>query len=48
MTIDLPRGPGLYLFVDGEGEVLYVGKATNIRARVRSYFGTGDSRRKVG
>ena len=48
MTIDLPRGPGLYLFVDGEGEVLYVGKAANIRARVRSYFGTGDSRRKVG
>ncbi len=48
MTIDLPRGPGVYLFVDGEGEVLYVGKATNIRARVRSYFGTGDSRRKVG
>jgi DNA polymerase-3 subunit epsilon len=48
MTIDLPRGPGVYLFVDGEGEVLYVGKATNIRARVRSYFGTGDTRRKVG
>ena len=48
MTIDLPRGPGVYLFVDGEGDVLYVGKATNIRARVRSYFGTGDSRRKVG
>ena len=48
LTVDLPRGPGLYLFVDGEGEVLYVGKATNIRARVRSYFGTGDSRRKVG
>jgi len=48
MTNDLPRGPGVYLFVDGEGEVLYVGKATNIRARVRSYFGTGDSRRKVG
>ena len=48
LTNNLPRGPGLYLFVDGEGEVLYVGKATNIRARVRSYFGTGDSRRKVG
>jgi DNA polymerase-3 subunit epsilon len=48
LTIDLPRGPGVYLFVDSEGEVLYVGKATNIRARVRSYFGTGDSRRKVG
>ena len=48
LTADLPRSPGIYLFVDGEGEVLYVGKATNIRARVRSYFGTGDTRRKVG
>ena len=48
LTADLPRSPGIYLFVDGEGEVLYVGKATNIRSRVRSYFGTGDTRRKIG
>ena len=32
---------------DGRGEVLYVGKATNLRQRVRSYF-SGDERRKVG
>lgn len=48
LTVDLPRSPGVYLFVDGRGDVLYVGKATNIRARVRSYFGTGDTRRKIG
>lgn len=48
LTVDLPRGPGVYLFVDAQGDVLYVGKATNIRSRVRSYFGTGDTRRKIG
>jgi len=48
MTEDLPRGPGVYLFLDLAGEVLYVGKATNVRSRVRSYFSTSESRKKVG
>ena len=48
LTVDLPRGPGVYLFVDAQGDVLYVGKATNVRSRVRSYFGTSDTRRKIG
>ncbi len=47
LTTGLPRSPGVYLFVDGRGDVLYVGKATNLRQRVRSYFST-DERRKVG
>lgn len=34
----LPVRPGVYLFKDGEGGVLYVGKAANLRSRVRSYF----------
>ncbi len=46
LTTSLPRAPGVYLFVDSRGAVLYVGKATNLRQRVRSYFST-DERRKV-
>jgi DNA polymerase III subunit epsilon len=46
LTAKLPRTPGVYLFRDRDGRVLYVGKATNLRARVRSYFSTED-RRKV-
>ena len=47
LTSALPRTPGVYLFGNGRGDVLYVGKATNLRSRVRSYF-SGDERRKVG
>jgi DNA polymerase-3 subunit epsilon len=47
LTDGLPRKPGVYVFRGPRGDVLYVGKATNLRARVRSYF-SSETRRKVG
>lgn len=43
MSIDdklksLPTKPGIYEFIDNKGQILYVGKAINLRNRVRSYF----------
>lgn len=34
----LPQQPGVYIFRDGDGQVIYVGKAIVLRNRVRSYF----------
>jgi len=44
----VPDTPGVYYFVDKRGTTLYVGKAKNLKARVRTYFNGGDGRRKVG
>ncbi len=38
----LPETPGVYLFKDGEGRVLYIGKAKSLRDRVTSYFSRPD------
>ncbi len=37
----LPREPGVYLFKDREGTIIYIGKAKSLRSRVSSYFGAG-------
>src|SRR5271167_394265 len=37
----LPPSPGVYLYKNAEGQIIYVGKANNLRARVRSYFVEG-------
>ena len=42
----LPESPGVYLWKDGEGKVLYVGKAKRLRSRVRSYVAS-DHRESV-
>lgn len=46
----IPLRPGVYLYKNAEGEVIYVGKAKNLRARVRSYFqeGVGEANAKTG
>lgn len=46
LTDDLPRRPGVYQFIDRNGTIFYIGKASNLRSRVRSYF-YGDERRSV-
>ena len=34
----VPDRPGVYLYKDAKGQVIYVGKAASLRSRVRSYF----------
>lgn len=40
LLADIPRKPGVYIMRDAEGQVLYVGKAKNLRERVGTYFST--------
>jgi DNA polymerase-3 subunit epsilon len=46
LTENLPRKPGVYTFRDRAGTPIYIGKATNLRSRVRSYF-AGDKRKRI-
>ena len=43
----VPTDPGCYLWKDAKGEVVYVGKAKNLRARMRQYVTLQDDREKI-
>lgn len=41
---ELPQAPGVYVFYNAEKEIVYIGKATNLRSRVQSYFRNTNTR----
>lgn len=43
----LPTNPGVYIMLNGEGKVIYVGKAKNLKNRVRQYFHDSVKTQKV-
>mgnify|MGYP001375190135 FL=1 len=46
-SVDLPKKPGIYLFKTKQGRVLYVGKATKLNERIRSYFSSNPDRAMI-
>ena len=44
--IELPEDPGVYKFFNDDFELLYVGKAKNLKNRVSSYFSKGETRKQ--
>ena len=46
-SISLPKKPGVYLFKNRKGRVLYVGKATKLSERIRSYFAKNPDRAMI-
>jgi len=44
----LPHAPGVYLFRDERGRVLYIGTSRDLRSRVRSYFTASETRSRMG
>lgn len=41
-SFEIPTEPGVYIYRDDKGEILYIGKAKNLRSRVKSYFTNKD------
>ena len=46
-SVSLPKKPGVYLFKTKQGRVLYVGKATKLNERIRSYFSNNPDRAMI-
>lgn len=38
LQIIIPTDPGIYLMKDSDGKIIYIGKAKNLKKRVKSYF----------
>lgn len=47
LAATVPPVPGVYEFLDAQGQVLYVGTSRNLRSRVRTYFTAAETRRRV-
>jgi DNA polymerase-3 subunit epsilon len=47
LTPHLPDSPGVYLFMDAEGTILYVGKSKSVRSRVKAHFAARNERRMM-
>ena len=47
LAANIPASPGVYIFKDAKGEPLYVGTSKNLRARVRTYFTAGETRKRI-
>jgi excinuclease ABC subunit C len=43
----IPNEPGVYIFKDSAEKILYIGKATNLRSRVKSYFRGTETRNHI-
>jgi DNA polymerase-3 subunit epsilon len=45
-TTHLPNDPGVYLFKDAKGTILYIGKAKDLKKRIAQYFSPGSLRKQ--
>ena len=47
LAANIPASPGVYIFKDAKGDSLYVGTSKNLKARVRTYFTAGETRKRI-
>jgi DNA polymerase-3 subunit epsilon len=47
LAANIPAAPGVYIFRDAKGAPLYVGTSKNLKSRVRTYFTSGETRKRI-